>query len=462
MTATESPATSSDTAQSIVQTLGLDVGNTAVVGLQWGDEGKGQLVDILTEHTDLVARFNGGNNAGHSVYVGDQKFALHLLPSGIIRQNAINIIGNGVVVDPSMETGIQKEIKGLTDRGMPVSGANLKISERAHVVMPYHKAEDVLFDQAVAKAYGTEPIGTTGRGIGPTYADKAQRSTAIRMIDLIQPEVLKAKVHAIVTIKNATLGAMAASTGAEFTPFDAAEVYEKAKSWGQALKEHICDTQRFLHESQAAGKRILFEGANAALLDVDHGTYPFVTSSTTCALGIGPGTGLPPTQLNNVLGVSKAYTSRVGGGPHPTEQDNEVGVHIQTVGNEFGTTTGRPRRCGWLDLTAVRYTAQLNGCTALVLTGVSVLSGLKEIQVCVDYEVDGKRVGGFVPDAEVMARAIPIFETLSGFEGKTGDCRSYNELPDGAKAYIKRVEEFVGVPIKIVCVGPRRDQAIVR
>ena len=350
---TTSTPTDSQSAQ-LVQRVGLDTGNAAVVGLQWGDEGKGQIVDLLTEHFGVVTRFNGGNNAGHSVYVGDQKFALHLLPSGIIRPGSLNVIGNGVVVDPSPETGILKEIRSLTERGVPVSGETLKISDRAHAVMPYHKAEDQLFDLAVAKAFGNEPIGTTGRGIGPTYADKAQRSTAVRMGDLIEPDRLRAKLRANAQIKNATLSALAKSTDHDYEPFDADELCEKALAWGEELKDHITDTRRLLHGLQSDGQQILFEGANAALLDVDHGTYPFVTSSTTCALGIGPGTGVPPTPTEaghrcdqglHLPCRGRAAPHRAGGchrRAHPHRR--------QRVRHDDRT----PRVAwGWLDLTAV-------------------------------------------------------------------------------------------------------------
>jgi len=453
---------SAPVAELAAQRLNLDAGHGAVVGLQWGDEGKGQIVDLLTTRFDAVTRYNGGNNAGHSVHVGEQKFALHLIPSGIINPGNLNVIGNGVVVDPSPATGILKEIAELRQRGVAV-GENLRISSRAHVVMPYHKVEDGLFDVAASQKWqGTAPIGTTGRGIGPCYADKAYRQTAIRMGDLIQPDLLRQKLRRVVAIKNVTLGAMAKHTGHDYEPFDADQLCDEVLGWGEQLAQHITDTRRLLADLQSQGKRILFEGANAALLDVDHGTYPFVTSSHTSALGIGPGTGLYPSKLANVVGVAKAYTSRVGGGPHPTEQDNAVGEHIRNVGKEFGTTTGRPRRCGYLDLTAVRYTAQLNGCTALVLTGLSVLSGLKTLKVCVGYQLDGVRHDDFLPDADLLARAEPIYEELPGFTEPTGEARRFDELPPNAQAYVKTVEAFVGVPVKIVCVGPRRDQVIVR
>jgi len=444
-----------------LETLGLDAGHCAVVGLQWGDEGKGQIVDLLTARFDAVARYNGGNNAGHSVHVGAHKFALHLIPSGIINPGTLNVIGNGVVVDPSPVTGILKEIAALRQRDVAV-GDNLKISSRAHAVMPYHKTEDTLREAVTAQAAGHQAIGTTGRGIGPCYADKAHRSMAIRVGDLIAPDVLRVKLTKVVAVKNVIYTALAAYAGQDFTPIGFEQTYADALAWGEQLKPHICDTRRLLTGLQAQGKRILFEGANAALLDVDHGTYPFVTSSSTSALGIGTGTGLYPSKLVHRIGVAKAYTSRVGAGPHPTEQDNQVGQHIRTVGNEFGTTTGRPRRCGYLDATAVRYSAQLNGCSALVLTGLAVLSGLDTLKLCVGYDLAGTRHDDFLPDADQLEAATPIYEELEGWGEPIGDIRAYDDLPAHARAYVERVEAFVGTPIRIICVGPKREQVIVR
>ena len=442
--------------------MALEDGHAAVVGLQWGDEGKGQLIDLLAERFDVIARFNGGNNAGHSVQVDGQKFALHLLPSGITRPGKLNVIGNGVVVDPTPETGIQKELAALSAKGIDIGPDRLRISDRAHVVMPYHRVEDGLMDRAYAEAAGTDPIGTTGRGIGPCYADKATRSTAIRMRDLLDRDVLRRKLVPIVRLKNVMLGALAKECGEAFDRFDAEALIDQAAGWGEGLRPMISDVRRLLWDEQAEGKRVLFEGANAALLDVDHGTYPFVTSSTTSVLGAPTGSGLAGTHLREVFGVAKAYCSRVGGGPHPTELDDATGERIREVGREFGTTTGRPRRVGWLDLTAVRYTAQLNGVTALVITGVSVLAGLDALKVCVAYELDGERVDDFLPDADMLARATPVYETLPGFDGDTGSATSFNDLPDAARAYVQRIEDFVGVPVRVVCVGPAREQAIVR
>jgi len=446
----------------LLHRMGLEAGHAAVVGLQWGDEGKGQIVDQLTGHFDAVVRYNGGNNAGHSVHIGREKFALHLVPSGILYPDKLNIVSNGVVVDPSPDTGILKEIMGLRNRGVSI-GENLRISDRAHVVMPYHKVQDALYDEAVAHTWesGTA-IGTTGRGIGPCYADKALRTTAIRMGELLDPDRLREKINRVVTIKNVLLSALAGHCGRPFDPFDPQVLWEQAVVQGQNLKSHVTDTFQLLHDTVVSGKRVLFEGANAALLDIDHGTYPFVTSSSTSSLGVGPGTGLPVQTVKNVIGVAKAYTSRVGGGPHPTELQDAVGEHIRNVGKEFGTTTGRPRRCGWLDLTAVRYSAKLNGCTAMVCTGLSVLAGLDPLKVCVGYRYGGRKSENFLPDADVLAQAEPVYEQLEGFSGVIGDIQDYRDLPAPARAYIDRVERFVGVPVRVVCVGPRRDQTILR
>ncbi|MEM6394208.1 MAG: adenylosuccinate synthase [Planctomycetota bacterium] len=463
-TATPAANPNSDHAAEAAERL-LSPGHAAIVGLQWGDEGKGQTVDLLTPHFNAIARFNGGNNAGHSVHVGNEKFALHLLPSGITHPGVLCVIGNGVVVDPSPETGLLKEIKALADRGITVDANKLRISNRAHVVMPYHRVEDGLYE-ALAKAGKSEitagAIGTTGRGIGRAYADKAHRSTAIRMGDLLVPNRLHDQLRPILQIKNALLQALADLAGVEYTPFELDTLLQQAADWAEALRPMIGDTTAALTDIELNKGRVLFEGANAALLDVDHGTYPYVTSSTTSALGAATGTGLAPRHLHNVLGVAKAYTSRVGGGPHPTELLDDTGEHIRTTGNEFGTTTGRPRRVGWLDLTAVKYSAQLNGCTALVLTGLSVLAGLPELKLAVAYEHDGQRLDTFPADAFVLEQATPIYQTLPCFPTGTGDATAFADLPDAAKAYVQAVEDFVGIPIKLVCVGPKRSQALPR
>jgi adenylosuccinate synthase len=438
----------------------LTRGHSAIVGLQWGDEGKGQIVDMLADGFDLVIRYNGGNNAGHSVHIGDQKFALHLVPSGIIHKGTLNVIGNGVVVDP---VGILKEITGLRERGVPVSGKNLRISDRAHVVLPYHKLYDKLLDMAIAKSQGdAAKIGTTGRGIGPCYADKALRSTAVRMGELTRPDQLATRLKHIVAVKNIELKALADAVGDPFEPFNADQLLAEYAGYGKQLGEHVCDTPAMFHDAIQSGKRLLFEGANATLLDVDHGTYPFVTSSSTSSLGIYCGAGVPGGTLSNIVGIVKSYASRVGGGPHPTELHDETGNRIREVGKEFGTTTGRPRRVGWLDLTAIRYTARITGVTMIASTGLAVLSGLPKLKVCVGYKYKGADLPGFPADASILADAEPVYHELEGFAENISECRSFDELPPAAKRYIEYMEKFVGVPVKMVCVGRRRDQILYR
>jgi adenylosuccinate synthase len=439
--------------------LSVAQGHTAVVGLQWGDEGKGQVVDILSQRFDTVVRYNGGNNAGHSVHIGQEKFALHLVPSGILYPTTLNVVGNGVVIDPASLLG---EVRGLRERGVKVD-ANLRLSDRAHVVLPYHKVEDALFDQAVAQTWdGAAGIGTTGRGIGPCYADKALRSTAVRLAELLRPEELRTKLVRIVAIKNAMLGALAVECRRPFTPFDAAAIADEYSAYGRELAPHICDTHLLLEQQIAAGKRLLFEGANAALLDVDHGTYPFVTSSSCSSLGLYTGAGVPGGTLGTVIGIVKAYTSRVGGGPHPTELKNAAGDRIREVGREFGTTTGRPRRVGWLDLAAVRYTARLNGATAIASTGLAVLAGVGPLRVCVGYRYRGGELQGYPCDCAVLEAVEPIYHELEGFTESIDTCRGFDELPRAARRYVEFMEQFVGVPVRMVCAGRRRDQILVR
>jgi adenylosuccinate synthase len=433
---------------------------TAVIGLQWGDEGKGKSVDLLAADHDAVVRYNGGANAGHSVVVGGTRYSLHLVPSGILYPGKLAVIGNGVVVDPEK---LIQEIDGLEQRGVDTSG--LVVSDRAHVVAPYHKAEDELREEllkAAAITDGDEPmeIGTTRRGIGPAYADKAHRSTAIRVGDLVRPELLRERVAAACTFKNSALSGMAARAGRPFTPFEAGPVAEALIASGQRLSPRIRDTAYLLHEMLGEGKRLLFEGANATLLDVDHGTYPFVTASSCAALGIGPGTGVPDRRLERVLGVMKAYSTRVGRGPMPTELKDETGDRIRERGREFGTTTGRPRRVGWLDLVAVRYSAMLNGVTGLVLTMLDVLDGLPSIRVCTSYRVRGKETGRFLPDAADLALAEPVYTDFPGFSADLSGIRKRADLPDAARRYVDSLERAIGVPFALIGVGPGREQTI--
>lgn len=436
---------------------GIDTGHSAVCGLQWGDEGKGQVVDLLCTSFDIVARYNGGSNAGHSVQIDDQKFALHLIPSGILNPQTLNVVGNGVVIDPA---AMLEEIQGLQQRGIVVED-NLRISDRAHVVLPYHKVHDELFDNALTQVLsGSVPLGTTRRGIGPCYADKALRLTAVRMIDLLKPNELKPKLERIVTLKNTTLGALAKLCGRPFEPFVADDLYETYRAHADALRPFICDTRRLLAKAVNDGKKILFEGANAALLDIDHGTYPFVTSSSCSSLGIYPGTGLPGGTVKNVIGIVKLYTSRVGEGPFPTELKGEESQRLRVAGNEFGTTTGRPRRCGWLDLVAVDYAARLNGVTAMACTGLAVLAELDQINVCVGYRYHGRALDSFPADAGVLADIEPIYEQFDGFGTSLGACTSYEELPQVARDYVQFIEKRLTLPIRFLCVGQRRDQII--
>ncbi len=435
-------------------------GHTIVAGLQWGDEGKGKIVDLLARRYDIIVRYNGGANAGHSVQVGDERFALHLIPSGILYATKINVIGNGVVVDPEK---VIDEVTKLRARGV-VIGSNLRISDRAHVVFPYHKIQDNLFEAAIAKAQGSAgKIGTTGRGIGPCYADKATRTTGIRMGELLDADRFRDRLATIVTVKNAMLGGIAASCGEAFTPFDAKKLADEFLAFGHTLHDHVCDTTQLLHESMAAGRQILFEGANAALLDIDHGTYPYVTSSNCSSLGVAPGTAVPGARITNTIGIMKAYQTRVGGGPMPTELFDETGQRIREVGREYGTTTGRPRRCGWLDLMSVKYTAMISGVTAIGLMLFDVLAGLDKLKVCVGYRgKNGQTLKYFPAEASTLAEVEPVYHEVPGFSESIRDCRRFDDLPKSARDYVKLIEEFVGVPVRIISVGPSRDQTLVR
>lgn len=425
-------------------------GNTCVVGLQWGDEGKGKIVDFITERCDFVVRYCGGANAGHTVRIGSEKFATHLLPVGVFRPGVMNIIGNGVVLDPLT---LLREIDTLVGRGVPVTPANLRISYKAHVVLPYHRAEDG------ARESSTEGggLGTTRRGIGPAYADKMHRSTAIRMCDLVSEEVLKRKLSQTLSERNRLLKLIY-----DLPPMEFKEVFETYRDAGRRLRDFVDDTGKMLLDAARAGKRIVFEGAHAALLDVDHGTYPYVTSSSCSSLGVFTGAGVPPQTLHNIVGIMKAYCTRVGGGPFPTEQDNQTGDYIRERGNEYGTTTRRPRRCGWFDAVATRYAADLSGATHVALTMLDVLSGLERLQICTGYRYRGARLNYFRADAEVLAEVEPIYETLPGWRQEIGGVRRFDELPPEARQYVTRLETLVGVPIRLVGVGPERHSTLVR
>lgn len=453
------PQTDPSCAPDLLRSLKMETGHCAVVGLQWGDEGKGKVVDLLAMQFDVTARYNGGANAGHSVQVGDKRYALHLIPSGILSDKAINVLGNGVVIDPAQ---LVKEITGLREEGVTI-GDNLKISDRAHLVFEYHKVQDVLYDQALAKAMGGDAaIGTTGRGIGPCYADKALRSMAIRVGDLLDESALRDKLKRVIAVKNTVLASLAKQCDQPFTPFDVDAVLKDTLEYAKVLRPHICDSAHLLHTSMDAGKRLLFEGANATLLDIDHGTYPFVTSSNCSSLGVHTGTGVPGHKVTNVLGIVKAYQTRVGGGPMPTELEGETADRIREVGKEYGTTTGRPRRVGWLDLVALKYTATLSGATGIALMLMDVLSGLPELKLCTSYQHNGETLTNFPADAGVLDSLTPVYETVPGFDEPIDECKRFSDLPENALAYIKRIEQFVGVPVSLVSVGPRRDQTVLR
>ncbi len=423
--------------------------NCCVVGLQWGDEGKGKVVDILAEKSDIVVRYAGGANAGHTVIIGDEKFALHIMPSGAVRPNMACVIGNGVVVDPEILIG---EIDGLAKRDISLDG-RLFISENAHVVLDYHKLEDQLREDSLGK----NKIGTTIRGIGPCYADKIGRSYAIRMADLRDTSTLKEKLDKTIEYKNKVFGAL---YGAK--PISSDEIFEKCKIYSERLGGFVCNTTRYLHESMDAGKNVLFEGAQGALLDLDHGTFPFVTSSNASSLGMGPGCGVPAQKVERFVGLVKSYTTRVGAGPFPTEQDNEIGDTIREKGHEYGTTTGRPRRCGWFDAVAASYSVRIGGINEIAMMHLDTLAGMGELKVCRAYKVNGKETTFFPSDAGELSSVECIYETVPGWDEDLSGVTKYEDLPENTKNYISLIENIVKIPITIVGVGPKRSQAIFR
>jgi len=420
--------------------------NVTVVGLQWGDEGKGKIVDALSDVCDYVARFCGGANAGHSVVIGDKKFALHLIPCGVFRRHVVNVIGNGVAFDPAVAVS---ELKALAERGVEVGPGNLAISAAANVVMPYHKHQDRLSEASL----GDGKIGTTARGIGPCYGDKANRSTAIRVAELVNPDLLAPKLRDTAAIKNKMFAALYNAPA-----LDVEAMLTEYVELGRQIKPLVANTGAMLRKAIAAGKRVLFEGGQGSLLDVDHGTFPFVTSSSVTACGVPAGSGVSPGDVGTVVGLIKAYSTRVGSGPFPTEQDNAIGNTIRERGHEYGTTTGRPRRCGWFDAVAVRYTADLSGVAELSLALLDVLSGLGELNIAVRYRRDGRVVEDF--DAASMDGCVPEYETLPGWSEDITGCRRFEELPAAAQAYVNRVEQLAGRPVGFISVGPERTQTI--
>ncbi|MAT72229.1 MAG: adenylosuccinate synthase [Planctomycetaceae bacterium] len=423
---------------------------TCVIGLQWGDEAKGKIVDLLTARHDVVVRYQGGANAGHTVVHGGQTYKLSLLPSGVLTPGVTCVIAGGVVFNPAKAI---EELDELLGRGVEDCD-NLKLSDRVHVIFPWHFAEDRALDHS---AGSTETIGTTGRGIGPCYRDKVGRTYAMRLGDLYRPGA-KEKIEQITAAKNKLLATL--HDGDDFEPLDAAAIYEQYKAFADRLEPYVCDTTEYLLTAAEAGRNILFEGAQGALLDVDHGTYPYVTSSNSSGVGVSNGSGLPAKYVNHVIGIVKAYSTRVGGGPFPTEQDNDIGQKIRDAGNEYGTVTKRPRRCGWLDAVAIRYTSRLSGVDSICVMLLDVLSGFDELKICTEYEIDGQRTNVFPSHVDDLRKAKPVYETVPGWSEDVTGARTLDDLPAAARAYLDRIAELVGVPVEMVSVGPDRDATI--
>jgi adenylosuccinate synthase len=417
-----------------------------LLGAQWGDEGKGKATDLLGDRVDYVVRYQGGNNAGHTVVIGDQKYALHLLPSGILSPNVIPVIGNGVVIDPAV---LLTEIKGLNERGIDTS--KLKISTNAHLITPYHRTIDKVSERFLGKS----KIGTTGRGIGPAYADKINR-IGIRVQDLFDPPILRQKIEAALHDKNQILIKVFNRKGITID-----EVMHEYLGYAQVIKPYVVDTALLLDQALKSGKNVLLEGSQGTLLDVDHGTYPFVTSSNPTAGGASTGSGIGPTKITRVIGILKAYTTRVGSGPFPTELFDEDGDALRKIGGEIGVTTGRNRRCGWFDAPIARYAVRVNGLTDFFLTKLDVLTGWEKIPVCVAYEVDGVRVDELPASQTDFHHAKPIYEYLPGWKENISKAKSIEELPNNAKEYVKFLEKVSGAPISAIGVSPGRDETIV-
>lgn len=422
--------------------------NIVVIGAQWGDEGKGKIIDILTKDVDLVVRYQGGNNAGHTVVVGSHEFILHLIPSGILHENKTCIIGNGLVVDPK---ALLDEIDHLSKRGIPVDD-NLKVSEQVHVIFPYHKELDRLKEGKM----GADKIGTTGRGIGPCYADKAARC-GIRLADMLDDEVFQRKLKANIEEKNEIFQKVYGFEG-----FDYKKILDEYIGYRDRIKKYACNCSLVLHEANNKKKTILFEGAQGTLLDIDHGTYPYVTSSSPTAGGACVGTGFPPTNIDKVIGVVKAYTTRVGEGPFPTQFPEDLLNQIRAKGKEFGATTGRPRRCGWFDAVIVRHSVIVNGLKEIAVTKLDVLDDLETIKICTGYKYKGKNYTSFPANMDVLTKCQPQYEEYPGWKEKTSDISNFEDLPANAKKYLKRLEQLLSVRISIISVGSKRSQTILR
>jgi adenylosuccinate synthase len=418
-----------------------------LVGAQWGDEGKGKLVDVLTEHCEVVVRFQGGNNAGHTLVVDGEKTVLHLVPSGILRPEVVNVIGNGVVIDPRV---LCHEIDLLTEKGFSCE-RQLRVSDRANVILPWHEH----LDRLAERARGVHKIGTTGRGIGPAYQDKVGRR-GMRVADLLHPPTFEELVKAGVERANPKIEALGGR------PVSASEIIDEYGALAERIAPMVCDTSILLDEAIRAGKRVLCEGAQGALLDVDHGSYPYVTSSNTVTGAACTGAGFGPTRVSAALGISKAYTTRVGAGPFPTEDSGEIGDALRLRGQEFGATTGRPRRCGWLDLVLLRTAARVNGLTSVTLTKLDVLSGLGSLKVCTSYQVDGETFDRVPARIDQLERCVPVYEELDGWEQDLSSFSEFDELPPAAQRYVQRVEELLALPVSVIGVGPGRRQVILR
>jgi len=415
-----------------------------VVGAQWGDEGKGKIVDILSEKADIVARYQGGANAGHTVCIGDKQFILHLIPSGIFHSHITCVIGNGVVIDP---VALMAEIEQLTSMGINITG-RLLISHNAHLIMPYHKQLDTLREETGDK------IGTTGRGIGPAYIDKVMR-IGIIIVDLLDRDVLATKLKATIKEKNQVLSKI---YGTAMIDVDA--IISEYEDFDKKIDEYVTDTSLYLTQALKQGKRVIAEGAQGALLDVDHGTYPFVTSSNPTAGGACTGLGIPPTAVDSVVGVVKGYTTRVGNGPFPTELSNDTGERLRSIGHEYGATTGRPRRCGWFDAVATRYSAMVNGIQSIAITKLDVFDTFDEIRVCIGYEYQGRRLKTFPTDVKSLDHITPVYESFEGWKIPLSGITSYHQLPQKAQRYLDALAHLTGTTIWIISVGPRRDQTI--
>ncbi len=417
-----------------------------VVGAQWGDEGKGKIVDLLSKDVDIVARYQGGPNAGHTVVLGDREYVFHMLPAGILHENVTCVIGNGAVIDPG---ALMEEIRQLTDLGVSISG-RLLISHNAHLIMPYHRLLDQIREQ------GENKIGTTGRGIGPAYIDKFMR-TGVKIVDLLDRETLRAKLERNIEEKNLLLQKVYS-----FEELEVEKIIQEYQEFGKQIDDYVTDTAWYLNCALKDGKRILAEGAQGALLDVDHGTYPYVTSSNPTSGGACTGLGIPPTAIRSVIGVAKAYSTRVGEGPFPTEMTDELGTRLRELGDEYGATTGRPRRCGWFDAVSTRYAVMVNGIERIAITKLDVLGHLEELRICTAYQFNGRRLKTFPTDLISLQKITPVYESYAGWKCPISECNMYDALPENARKYVEAIARLTATKVWIVSVGAQRQKTIIR